>query len=79
MCIEAKINSSLWLLTDIPNCSRAMRITSSVLSALLTASVLACREKFGRRYWSSVGLFVTLNIQNESADGQKDAAMFVSF
>lgn len=34
----------------MPNCSRAMRMTSSVLSALLTASVLACGEKF----WSAV-------------------------
>lgn len=34
-----------WCLTDMPNCSRAIRMTSLVLSVLLTASVLAWRDK----------------------------------
>lgn len=34
-----------WCLTDIPNCNRAIRMTSLVLSVLLTASVLAWRDK----------------------------------
>lgn len=34
----------------MPNCSRAMRITSVVLSVLLTASVLAWRKHYGNIY-----------------------------
>ncbi len=51
------INSGLCLLTDMPNCSRAMRMTSVVLSVLLTASVLAWWKHLGKHN-GKIKLFV---------------------
>lgn len=39
----------VFTLTDMPNCSRAMRMTSLVVSMLLTASVLAWTSREGKR------------------------------
>lgn len=47
-CPAATTDRGLWFPTEMPNCCRAMRMTSSVLSALPTASVLACREQTER-------------------------------
>lgn len=64
---EVSINSGLWLLTDMPNCCRAMRMTSVVLSALLTTSVLAWWKHFGK-HCGNMQLFVWYIIYSPARD-----------
>lgn len=60
------INSGLQLLTEMPNCSRAMRMTSVVLSVLLTASVLAWWKHDGK--YKLFGLLLISEITHRSTD-----------
>lgn len=62
--LEWCASNGVWSLTDIPNCSRAMRMTSLVVSMLLTARVLAWTSRNTRNWphlqnWHLVAILLT--------------------